>query len=56
MRKMIAGPSEREAGREVDWADIKRRIEDAVKSGKMTREEADAKYKAIRERLGQKGI
>jgi len=35
---------------DADWEVIKRRIEGAVKSGKMTREEADAKYKAIRER------
>jgi len=54
MRKMIAGSSEREAGKEVDWEGIKRRIEGAVKSGRMTREEADAKYKEVRERLGQK--
>ena len=54
MRKMIAGPSDPGAGKEVDWEDIKRRIEGAVKSGDMTREEADAKYKAIRERLSQR--
>jgi hypothetical protein len=47
MRKMIGDKS-------VDLEGIKRRIEGAVKSGKMTREQADAKYKAIRERLGRK--
>ena len=40
-----------EAKKDVDWEGIKKRIEGAVKSGKMTREEADAKYKAIRERM-----
>ena len=54
MRKMIGGASEREAAKEVDTEGIKRRIEDAVKSGEITREQADAKYKAIRERLSQK--
>ena len=38
----------------MDWQGIKRRIEGAVKSGKITHEEADAKYKEIRERLGQR--
>jgi hypothetical protein len=54
MRKMVGGASEREAAKEVDTEGIKRRIEDAVKSGEITREQADAKYKAIRERLSQK--
>ena len=51
MRKMIARSGEAGAVEAVDWEGIKRRIEGAVKSGKMTREEAGAKYKAIRERM-----
>jgi len=56
MRKMMAGQAERgerrisregDGKRDVDWEGIKKRIEGAVKSGDMTREEADAKYKAI---------
>ena len=54
MRKMMAGQGERSTRKDVDWEGIKRRIECAVKSGEMTREEADAKYKEIRERSGQK--
>lgn len=38
----------------VDWEKIKREIEGAVKSGKMTRQEADAKYRAIQERMAGK--
>jgi len=55
MRRMIFGQGEHQRGVErserehPDWEGIKRRIEAAVKSGKMTREEADAKYKKIRE-------
>ncbi|KPL13177.1 hypothetical protein AMJ85_00115 [candidate division BRC1 bacterium SM23_51] len=51
MRIMIAEKSEGAAKRGVDWEGIKKRIEGAVKSGDMTREEADAKYKEIRERM-----
>jgi len=55
MRKMIGDQSKRGGERgnreRPDWEGIKRRIEAAVKSGDMTREEADAKYKAIRERM-----
>ncbi|MBL7188128.1 MAG: hypothetical protein ISS70_17535 [Phycisphaerae bacterium] len=58
MRKMIGDQSKPDGKHDdrepPDWEGIKRRIEGAVKSGDMTREEADAKYKAIRERLGQK--
>lgn len=36
---------------DMDWEGTNRRIEGAVKVGKMTREEADAKYKQIRERM-----
>jgi len=57
MRRMMGQPSERGAERgatrrptRVDWGRIKDRIEGAVKRGDMTREEADAKYKEIRER------
>ena len=34
-----------------DWEGIKKRIEGAVERGDMSREEADAKYKEIRERM-----
>jgi len=55
MRKMINDQSKRGSERgdreRPGWEGIKRRIEGAVKSGKMTREEADAKYKEIRERM-----
>ena len=55
MRKMIGDQSKRGGERgnreRPDWEGIKRRIEAAVKSGDMTREEADAKYKAVRERM-----
>ena len=59
--RMAAG--QRRRGRErdaagkparVDWESIKRRIEGAVKRGDMTRREADAKYKEIRERMGRR--
>jgi len=36
-----------------DWENIENRIESAVKSGEITREQADARYKAIRERMAQ---
>jgi hypothetical protein len=56
MRKMIAEKSEGAAKRDVDWEGIKRRIEGAVESGDMTREQADAKYREIRERMaGRRG-
>jgi hypothetical protein len=51
MRKMIGEKSKGAAKNGTDWESIKRRIESAVKSGDMTREEADAKYKEIRERM-----
>jgi len=63
MRKMMAEQTERgekstrrEDGgmRDVDWEGIKNRIEAAVKSGDMTREEAEAKYKEIKQRMGRK--
>ena len=34
-----------------DWESIKRRIEGAVERGDMTREEADAKYREIKQRM-----
>lgn len=46
---------EGEARKDIDWEGIKRRIEGAVKSGVITREEADAKYKEIRERMAGSG-
>lgn len=45
--------SEREATEGVDWDAIKRRIEGAVERGDLTREEADAKYAAIKKRLAK---
>jgi beta-lactamase regulating signal transducer with metallopeptidase domain/polyhydroxyalkanoate synthesis regulator phasin len=48
MRRMMA---ERRGDARPDWEGIKKRIEGAVKSGDMTRDEADAKYKEIRERM-----
>lgn len=38
----------------VDWEKIKRETEAAVKSGKMTRKQADAKYQAIQKRIAGK--
>ncbi len=59
--KLVVGMSQRLAmrgeaanGRRAaapDWDAVKRRIEGAVKSGEMTREEADAVYRSIRERM-----
>ncbi len=55
MRKMMAEQgarrerTERGGDARPDWEGIKRRVEGAVKAGKMTREQADAKYKEIRE-------
>ena len=40
------------AGRAV-WEGIRQRIEGAVERGDLTREEADAKYREIRERMGR---
>lgn len=51
MRKMIGEKGEDAAREGTDWEGIKNRIEGAVKSGDMTRAEADAKYKAIKERM-----
>lgn len=60
MRKMAGQQTERGADRRatkpparVDWEAIKARIEGAVKRGDLTREQADAKYKEIKERMGQ---
>ena len=54
MRKIMGAHGERKReARDIDWGGIKRRIEGAVKSGKMTREEADEKYKEIRKRIGE---
>jgi len=55
MRKMIRDQSERRDRERPDWEAIKKRIEGAVESGKITREEADAKYKEIRQRLARAG-
>ena len=42
---------------ELDWSGIKKRIEGAVKEGEVTREQADAKYRELKERAagGKKG-
>jgi len=57
MRKMMGDQSKRGDERgdreRPDWEAIKKRIEGAVESGKITREEADARYKAIRERTAR---
>ena len=52
MRKMMGERKHEGADRKrPDWESIKKRIEGAVKSGKMTREEADVKYKEIKKRM-----
>lgn len=38
-----------------DWEQIKRRIEAAVERGDLTREEADAKYRELKERMARDG-
>ncbi len=56
MRKAMGDRGEGD-GRKTDrerFAGIRERIEGAVKSGKITREQADAKYKAIREEMGKR--
>ena len=55
MRRMIGEKREATATKDVDWEGIKRRIEAAVKSGEMTREEADAKYEEIKKRSSGRG-
>ncbi len=50
MRKAMAGQGDR--GEKVDWDPIKRRIEGAVKAGKMTREEANRHYEGLKKRFG----
>ncbi|MHC4942878.1 MAG: M56 family metallopeptidase [Planctomycetota bacterium] len=49
MRLMMA--EDRGERKERDWGAIKRRIEGAVKAGKMTREEADRAYEGIKKRM-----
>ena len=39
--------------KEVDWDTVRKKIEAAVESGAMTREQADAKYRAIREKMSR---
>ena len=39
---------------EVDWEGIRKSIEGAVESGRMTREEADTKNRELREEMGRK--
>lgn len=59
LRKMMAEQGARSARNErggdarPDWEAIKKRIEGAVERGDITREEADAKYKEIREKLAK---
>jgi len=46
----------RDTGREKpEWDAIKRRIESAVESGHLTREQANAKYKALKKATSQEG-
>jgi hypothetical protein len=55
IRKKMAGGRDRPPARkpaQLNWENIKRRIEGAVKRGDMTRKEADAKYREIKERMG----
>jgi len=66
-RKMIWQKSERdtrettrgdrggESDKDVDWGAIRKRIEGAVKAGKMTREQADEAYNGFRKRMAQGG-
>ncbi len=54
MRKMMGEQSEGAAQKGTNWKGIKKRIEGAVKSGDMTREEADAKYKEIRKDMAER--
>lgn len=42
---------EHRGGEQPGWETMRRRIEAAVRSGEITREEADAKYRAIKERM-----
>lgn len=51
--KMVVKQSDGANTKSTDWEAIKKRIEGAVKSGKMTCEEADAKYKELRNKQGQ---
>ncbi len=50
---MMSEQSQVAAEMGTDWKDLKKRIEHAVQRGDMTREDANAQYKAIRERLGK---
>ncbi len=38
---------------DLDWDNVQRRIEGAVERGDMTREEADAKYREIKQRMAR---
>lgn len=51
MRKLIRDKSRRGDRERPDWEAIKKRIEGAVKSGDITRAEAEAKYQEIRKRV-----
>ena len=55
IRKRMAGGRDRPPARkpaQLNWDNIRRRIEGAVKRGDMTRKEADVKYREIKERRG----
>jgi polyhydroxyalkanoate synthesis regulator phasin len=54
MRKAMSQQTERR-GDSPNWETIKERIEGAVKRGDLTRAEADAKYKEIKERTAKDG-
>ncbi|MCF7957513.1 MAG: hypothetical protein K9M57_03585 [Phycisphaerae bacterium] len=53
MRKRMNARSDR--NEDINWNGIKRRIEGAVKAGKMTRKQADAKYREIKKQSKQTG-
>ena len=50
MRRMVADHTDRR-GHHSRWEGIKRRIEGAVERGDLTREQADARYRAIKARM-----
>ncbi len=57
MRRAIESGKEhaRDAEHEIDWESIKKKVEHAVETGEMTREEADEIYRSIKERITDAG-
>jgi len=43
-----------ESNTKIDWVAIKKQVEGAVKAGKITREQADAKYEALKKQSAKK--